>query len=173
MRTAHLHAPQHPVGSAWAALNRVCMPSESLCLPHFAGWQRRFKYTLSLDGIGCSTRFQKVLATGQVRRGQCLRCTAECDSKPSPLLGADGLPPLPCCRPSSSRTARCEVRCGPPLQRRCQALRVLQHHKPALKLTFPVCFFVCGYTAEFFYNALRPFEHYVPTGGPGTDVDEA
>lgn len=27
--------------------------------------QRRFKYTMNLDGIGCSTRFQKLLATGQ------------------------------------------------------------------------------------------------------------
>ncbi|KAL4427661.1 hypothetical protein ABPG75_001750 [Micractinium tetrahymenae] len=29
------------------------------------GGQRRFKYTLNLDGIGCSTRFQQLLATGQ------------------------------------------------------------------------------------------------------------
>ncbi len=28
--------------------------------------QRMFKYTLSTDGLGCSPRFQKVLATGQV-----------------------------------------------------------------------------------------------------------
>lgn len=28
--------------------------------------QREYKYTLNLDGIGCSTRFQKLLATGQV-----------------------------------------------------------------------------------------------------------
>ena len=37
----------------------------------FALWdQKSFKYTLNLDGIGCSTRFQKVLATGQVRRAR-------------------------------------------------------------------------------------------------------
>ena len=28
--------------------------------------QREFKYTFNVDGTGCSTRFQKVLATGQV-----------------------------------------------------------------------------------------------------------
>lgn len=29
--------------------------------------QRKFKYTFSTDGLGCSNRFQKLLATGQAR----------------------------------------------------------------------------------------------------------
>lgn len=35
--------------------------------------QRRWKYSLSLDGLGCSNRLQKIMATGQVRVGRCQR----------------------------------------------------------------------------------------------------
>ena len=87
--------------------------------------QRRFKYTFSTDGLGCSNRLQKVLATGQVvvkqdsvlegaahGRGGRAGAARQAAARRQALLPAD-LPLHSPCRPCRQNgfTARCGPGC--------------------------------------------------------------
>lgn len=51
------------------ALQGPAAANDATPVLHSPLFQRKFKYSLSTDGLGCSNRLQKVMATGQVGWG--------------------------------------------------------------------------------------------------------